>query len=118
MILCSFTYMTFFPCGAPQKIISKTKGTWIVCQVWEVSVWGVEVNFHGGMIIQQGLQMDFLGLDSHYSKFIKNYKIDTSFHKPLEKVFRVWMRLIMWRDIWNIEEKIDDNTNFEVAQLW
>jgi hypothetical protein len=54
-----------------------------------VLVWGVEVNFHGGMIIQQGLQMDFLGLDSYYSKFIKDYKIDTSFNKPLKLFFKV-----------------------------
>jgi hypothetical protein len=54
-----------------------------------MSIWGVEVNFHGGMIIQQRLQMDFLGLNSYYFKFIKDYKIDTSFDKPLKNVFRV-----------------------------
>ncbi len=110
--------MTFCPCGPPQERFSKTKGTWIVCQVWEVLVWGVEVNFHGGMIIQQGLQKDFLWLDSYYSKFIKDYEIDTSFDRPFKIVFRVWMGLIMWRDIWSIEGKFDDNNTFEVAQLW
>jgi hypothetical protein len=28
------------------------------------------------------------------------------------------MGLIMWRDIWSIEGKFDDNNTFEVAQLW